>query len=71
MQHCAVQAPAWILPVLHTGNLVAALLDLWVSRANRIFDMRSLVAAQGLVVIYLGWCIAAKHVNGSYPYDFM
>ncbi len=68
---CALQAPAWISPVLHTGNVVAAFADLWVSRPNRTFHMRALALSQSLVIGYLGWCVAAKHVNGSFPYDFM
>lgn len=65
------KAPAWISPVLHTGNVVAAVADLWVSKPNRTFQMRALVLSQSLVIGYLGWCVAAKHVNGSFPYDFM
>ena len=65
------QAPAWISPVLHTGNVIAALLDLWIARGNRTFSNRALAIAQALIVTYLGWCVAAKQVNGSYPYDFM
>ena len=71
MHHTILQAPAWVSPVLHTGNVVAALLDLWVAKGNRTFSDRSLAIAQALIVIYLVWCVAAKQVNGSYPYDFM
>ena len=57
--------------MLHTGNVVAAAADLWVSKVDRTFHMRSLGLSQLLVITYLGWCVAAKHVNGSFPYDFM
>lgn len=63
------QAPAWTSPVLHTGNVIAAVLDLWLSTGNRTFNNRSLALARGLSVIYLGWCVEAKQFNGSYPYD--
>ena len=66
-----LQAPTWISPVLHTGNLIAAVADLWVSRKDRTFDLQALGFSQILVIFYLGWCVAAKQVNGSFPYDFM
>ena len=71
MHQTILQAPAWISPVLHTGNVMAALLDLGIARRNRTFNNRSLAIAQVLIIIYLGWCVAAKQVNGTYPYDFM
>lgn len=63
--------PAWVSPVLHTGNSIALWLDFYMCRRQRTFSGRALTISVVGVSCYLVWCHITRELNGEYPYAFM
>eukprot|EP00891_Asterochloris_glomerata_P006268 jgi/Astpho2/6268/Aster-x0276 len=66
-----ILVPKWVSPVLHTGNFIGMLADYAVSRRQRTFSHAGAALQAAWMALYLALCLAIKHVNGKYPYDFM
>ena len=57
--------------MLHSGNSVAAVLDLAVSHRHRTFSLRACALVAATVAAYWAWLPYSAHRNSGFPYPFM
>lgn len=68
---CLLQVPAWVPHSLHTGNSIAAILDLLVCGRHRPFNRRAEIGQTMITVGYVIWLVTCRSHTGSFPYPFM
>ena len=68
---CLMQVPGWVPPGLHTGNSIAAVLELLVCIRQRTFSKRAEIGQTVITVGYVMWLLVCRHQSGCFPYPFM
>lgn len=63
--------PPWVPVGLHSGNSVAAVLDLLLCLRHRNFRKRAKIGQNMVTVGYVIWLLVCKFHTGQFPYPFM
>ena len=66
-----LQVPPWVPQGLHTGNSLAAIIDLLVCLEQRTFSKQAANMKTLICFGYIFWLLLCRFVTGAFAYPFM